>query len=636
MENHPNSYISKITPLISNVLDQDLYKSLQTSTTDEFISNYSLKIYTDLPKDYQTIIRYFCFSFLTGEYLCIRDYIKNITNIKEEVKKLKSINIKDTDERDDVFIKINNVVIHQFKRPIIATCDYICIKVTHIIHSLSDKSHDIIAHRIDKDLEDNLDIHEHIEKDTSEQIQLLEYCILLSMIDHQLSYSDNIFEKLLEIHDYIINTDEYKNNDILFNILLDKCNVILLKLHHLSKRENIHNFLLKNFIEEELSIDDFKTEYYCSIWEKTQLYYPITNDDKEAFKKCAKKAHKDPNLSQYEKFFLLTHLYKNIKKKEKKIIEIIEELDSLSYPNEDSFNESALLITKNYISNNLFSFQLQKDKFDFTKTEDYFKKLENRHKEDNCDSYYPFYKYLKILDAQVEKTDDTKLLKKLLKRQKELLSTLREKYSTFTKKKKLIFQLPFDECLTEKQDIDGEERQLFLASSFILPINHKNEAKEIRAISDNLYEKYLVQITTRSESLEHKLEKAIKDIDKNNTRNIELISIFTAVIAITVGGLSTISIENKIDAVLTFLAFSSGICLFISLIIVLTRSVANGIWNKICSGFIIALTIISMFYAISYLNANHNPEQKKTNKQISKQDSISKKESIYKHQNNIN
>jgi NADH:ubiquinone oxidoreductase subunit 6 (subunit J) len=624
-----DQHIDKIESLIKKVLNKELIDKLKNKKIKDFKNKKTeeeLIFFSKLSKNLKEIIDCFCFSILSGEYILIPHYEKDyLEKIKEQTTTLPSIEFKDLREGDPECSDINNRINRTFTDPIISVCNLIHLFNTDIKETYSNLNHDIIFHKLDEKIEKSLEYIRRMPQSVGDIVLSLRLCIHIAVLDHTLSYDKEFQKDLFSIKDKIENSNNYKNKDEISKILFDKCNALILKIYTKARIEGDEMTIKTNFIEEKFKPDDDSNSAYKIFNNKTVEYHPIKEKDFRRFRNIVNEVenryqeespkHKE---ATYEDFYLLAHYYRKILEDGGKLKSLCEIFDKKLSPETNGFDTSAYKISRNYIHNNLFSYQVKQEKFDYKFTEKYFKEVTSIHKDDDCNSYYPFYKYLKTLNSQIGKVDDDlDLLNTLLARQKELLKILVEKHSKFYKHSFSIYQLPINDCII-KPIINGKYVKLFLASSFTIPNNFGKEKKSIEDIKDSIYDKYLTQISkyTNDNTQKHQeafeeLNKTQKDIEKNTTRSIELVSILSIVIALVAGSISTIKNSNIEEALLTFIVVSAVMSLFLGLIISLTKSFADNTWSKKIGNCVMILSTIALIASItiicfkSYKPINH-------------------------------
>lgn len=135
-----------------------------------------------------------------------------------------------------------------------------------------------------------------------------------------------------------------------------------------------------------------------------------------------------------------------------------------------------------------------------------------------------------------------------------------------------IFILPFDESVIPFT-IDGEEYQIFFASSFVLPPSSKNiienfEIVKTKFLKLNAYldfAKYFLEEITEINNIK-------KELESKEVKSIELISLFTAVISFIIGGVSGFAfIKDLYTALLFFVVFTTSLLTFLIVLFVFTR-----------------------------------------------------------------
>ncbi|MDC7999744.1 hypothetical protein POV26_01720 [Aequorivita todarodis] len=187
--------------------------------------------------------------------------------------------------------------------------------------------------------------------------------------------------------------------------------------------------------------------------------------------------------------------------------------------------------------------------------------IESLHKTSLVNNFFPYHKLCEFLKKFIVKTiaseniksnnADLKIssaenalnkLKKLLKIYKKNLKW--SKTHLFNS-----FQNPFSECVLNYSLSDNIDLKIFIASSFSLPIDYKKYDEKTASldsfvVSVNNEIKSLKNILSLTNILEKKEKEIQSNINDNLKKNIEILGIFSAIIALVFGGISTINSDK--------------------------------------------------------------------------------------------
>ena len=179
-----------------------------------------------------------------------------------------------------------------------------------------------------------------------------------------------------------------------------------------------------------------------------------------------------------------------------------------------------------------------------------------------------------------------------------------ENYEWCKDKNFLSFQLPANEC-----KIKYAEYNIFLSSSFVLPINYEKILRELTELSRKL-EKYktLFEVHENLKSEKTIIKELRENIEKNDRRSIEILGIFAAIVLFTSSSVQIFSIKG-VDfkqALKFMLCYSYSLTLFIFLIWLITRENIKSV-TTIHKIFFFALAItavISLLYTLNWAPFN--------------------------------
>ena len=246
-------------------------------------------------------------------------------------------------------------------------------------------------------------------------------------------------------------------------------------------------------------------------------------------------------------------------------------------PNIRKFDKIAQQTNLNYAVNNKISpfVKIKKNK----ELEKIIDEISIIQEDTGIKNYFPYYRVVKSilsdvkqilgLDIEEEHISDIEIQ---IKGISDYLHKFRENLEWCKELKFQYYQLPLDECRFEI-NIEDENRVLFLASSFIFPVNYEKLKNQI----DKNYQDFINYETKYSFKKEILKEKkdilSIKDeLDRSTRKEIEILGVFSALVLFSAGELQLFSkISNTYEILLHSLGLAYGLGLFVLLTWVISR-----------------------------------------------------------------
>lgn len=458
------------------------------------------------------------------------------------------------------------------------------------LFDLSDRTQDILD-----ELKNNISF---IQNDLKKELLLsVKNNLILLRKDFYLKYEiEDLKVLLIAKNELEICIKYFYSTPTILNILelLIEKSIFLIRKFIIRKNQetDVHNenyvFLGKesnfDFISHKLKLEVFKD---WDRYSKNHFLSEVNHEKAIRLKRNAKKIIEVGKISGYD-FHCLTKYYKDLDCNYIKLSKLLEDIDSI--PIElVSFDRFAINKIKNYISNNIFSEMIKNISLDSKieiieeMIEIEIEKIEKIQEDSFLNNFFPYYKVCLFLNEYIEnkitqislKSDNSKLDILQVKRSLYLLKKYFEIFKICLKWSKVHLnyscQLPFRECI-RKHQIESNEINVFSSSTFSLPIEfEKYDDFETHT------QAFSLRIDNEIKSLENldsfvNLFKKDRDqlqeqIKNNSNKNIELLGIFSAVIALLFQGVntaqSTESFENKI---LTFIAMFIVLITFLLLL----------------------------------------------------------------------
>lgn len=317
-------------------------------------------------------------------------------------------------------------------------------------------------------------------------------------------------------------------------------------------------FLMKKLLIEDNKEFDYLIDFELKHYDATSLNFSYISKHDEAFEFYRSESYSNNDAYGFKldmqaysgkmfigKYALLMKYYKDSKNTDNSQIEHIlsdfnnyyEALTALFHKR--SFDTYALNTLKNYMYNSRFSYRMKNDGYSFKLMKIDLKEIISLQKTTGVSNFYPYRKAIEYIFSQFEQNKNLK--NEELKEYKALLNECISKFADSIEWCKTMNFYPiqslFRECLTIVHDFGA----VFVASSFCRPISYHKLKDELNAYKNKaLYVDNEIEV--RKERLE--LITIKSDIDNSRTREIEVLSFFTAIITFIFGTIGFFA-ENK-------------------------------------------------------------------------------------------
>lgn len=474
--------------------------------------------------------------------------------------------------------------------------------------------------------DDNAEIKDNNIQDIELLSDIFHANLSLVLIDREFSFHEQLFRILNgvchKLHEY---NDKIKTDYI--DILLHKCHILLAKFNY---KDNIDNFLQSynyyNGRDEKvaMAVDGAISERLKSIYTK----------DIKAYKRTISRLHQE-NLEEHNTFFdffVKCHYFKNIAENEALLQDLIKKFESFQKNIVDLFDRKNASSCLNFLHNCRLSFILkQKDTSSITVWNE---KLQIKSVQDstNIRNYFPFLKiaewYSAYLSKQIEKTDDANDLTIDLHGFEDSLNTA-EQYLIDSKDNAgcfIPFKPSFQECLENYEFKKGEWVQIFISSSYVVPVDYEKEEKRIEKLQSDLIklkaiieakksiDSAILKLRAENKSLQKEVrslkENSItetkritdtvqSDLKENQKSNIQILAIFAGIVIFASGTIQIFKGASNIkDATIFMLLFASALSIISLSIWLLFTSKSKWDAPKLIFAFILVIILGLNAYAI--------------------------------------
>lgn len=604
--------------LIAEHFKKDWEKLLDLSSSEDFIEKNQ-----DFTGSLDTLIKK-CFihlnlSVLKGEYVINKEFTDDLTKLEDSLDFFSTINFED----DQLAKGIEEIITGTLLARVIDPLRFAIKEYRGFYCAIKNKCS--YPYRVSilnaKSKDDSL-----IDRTSRTYLrQFIDFNIELARIDHNLAIKEEVLQKLLLFLDAIT---QKQGDDKVQAILKDKCSYLIIKILTKYKHDPLKYYYAINFEDKSLNINGFKAGVYGEFLNKTSLLQNNSNSDtsvcpaiREKVKNVKINFHKNEKLEKYEDFLLLISDLKKSSYSTKEIEKLIHCFNELGIES-SCFNEAAFTISGIYFENNLISKNLESDKISIEEIKTIFHSVKDKQEETQIFNYYPFLKISKILINRgkieiAKEIIDFECLNGIVVLLKSHIEE--ELFSSFewcSDRNFLPFQLPFNECCLLKTDKDEKDKtfmNLFLASSFVLPVNYqkvKNEIDKIKREIDELNAKIEFHKSINKEKTE--LEKIKNEIQKTDRKHVEILSVFAAIVIFASSSVQVYKSSISLNDSLRFmLVFAYSLAMFIVLIWMITR--VDGFsgkklpWTHWIVILILVVATISAFYTVNHSQTEATP-----------------------------
>jgi len=627
MSQNITNYIGKISETI-----KDIESSISTINIGNIGENEDSLVYKEtyekiksLNDNTQNIISFLFDSVLIGEYLD-----------KDIDKQLKQI-------------RNNLTYTHQLEKEILPNEDKYKT-ILAFINSLKDKTNEIqgvIKHYL-LFIEDVKTIVSNPEKDEIFILLKNKYqsnndseVLKLFTLNLFLCFSDILFTEKQDCYQDItfIKRNLPKEEDTSSNLISE--NQVGKLKSQVEKMNKKASFLLFKWCKRaELSgfsmlkedkINEYKSEIsaFGEDWESLVTYienHHYKEDEKHLFVEKIKESYikiEDKELKNFtcQDIYSYIKYHKEIDKKIDKLDEIISILDKRRFCTTDNYDKNIRTIIYNYARNNRFSL--------FTETCDNREDLQKEYnKIDNKDNrnYFLQYKFIdksiELLNAELSEKnenitiDQIEEIEKYLKEIEPEYETYKTNIEWILEHIYFIYRVSFDECIID---------DIFIYSSFLLPLDNRKSKDGFEKISDGFRNlKNQLPLLKKISLFKDELLQFDEKIEKHDTKTIELMGLFSAIIAFVMGSIPTFQyLKNIFDVGIFFIVFATSLISFLLVLLFITRRIKVNKEQKWWESpivyflfFYIAMIIIA--YVLSCFNPKDNERKTTTLQQTEK------------------
>ena len=341
-------------------------------------------------------------------------------------------------------------------------------------------------------------------------------------------------------------------------------------------------------------------------------------DEKHLFVEKIKESYikiEDKELKNFtcQDIYSYIKYHKEIDKKIDKLDEIISILDKRRFCTTDNYDKNIRTIIYNYARNNRFSL--------FTETCDNREELKEEYdKIDNKDNrnYFLQYKFIdksiELLNAELNEKNENITIEQVEEIEK-YLEDIEPEYKTYKTNIEwilehiyFIYRVSFKECIID---------DIFIYSSFLLPLDNRKSKDRFEKITDDFRElKSQLPLFRKMAEFKGDVSKVKEDlfqfdekIEKHDTKTIELMGLFSAIIAFVMGSIPTFQyLKNIFDVGIFFIVFATSLISFLLVLLLITRKtrINKRFWYQLIR---IVVFYIAMIVFTTYLSNKKDTTQ---------------------------
>ena len=448
----------------------------------------------------------------------------------------------------------------------------------------------------------------------------------LFSLNLSLCFSDFLFTEKQDCYQEIVSIKDY------LTILLDNSSFPILT-EEIEKMNKKATFLLFKWCKraelsgfsmlKEHKIKEYKDNInnFGDKWKDWVTYienHHYKEDEKHLFVEKIKESYikiEDKELKNFtcQDIYSYIKYHKEIDKKIDKLDEIISILDKRRFCTTDNYDKNIKTIIYNYARNNRFSL--------FTETCDNREDLQKEYnKIDNKDNrnYFLQYKFIdksiELLNAELSEKNENITIDQIEEIEK-YLEDIEPEYKTYKTNIEwilehiyFIYRVSFDECIID---------DIFIYSSFLLPLDNRKSKDGFEKVSDKFRElksqlplfRKMAEFNGDVSKVKQELFQFDEKIEKHDTKTIELMGLFSAIIAFVMGSIPTFQyMKNIYDVGIFFVAFATSLISFLLVLLLITRKtrINRRFWYQL---ILIVIFYIAMIVFTTYLSNKKDTTQ---------------------------
>lgn len=548
-----------------------------------------------------TIYEKLNYSILAGEFVESENFRNSLKQLKDTISSVQSA-IDIPSELD-----LQDYIYNRFTRPLYKSLNEMVIMLQRFERQISVFGNDEVLF----DAVTAQDFHNDIPSD--DRMRVLSLNLKICEIDRNLSINKKQLGELLIARQEL---DNFKSKLGLsyISVIYDKCNYLIRKVLYRFEQDNKTSYLYAfDFQDKELKVEDAKPGCFDFFDSITKKHYSIGSQD---YSSSEIEAIYDKNRRSIEltcmEYHHLAKVYKDNNHNDRQLSNLCESFEGkykkhLGSDTITQFDKKAYYNIRNYLLNNNYSIYVENHQEDIVEVESKLFEIKQIQQETWVNNYFPYYKFCYYLDKEIQllfdKIDfDLETGKKLIEKFEENIKEVYIAYEWCRDRNFMAFQLPKQECSFFHEELGFD---LFLSSSFVLPINYVKLEIEIKEFTRKL-SKYttLYEMHLHLKKEKEKITELKTDVEKAERNSIQILGIFSAIVLFSSANIQIFSIEGMTPdyAIKFMLAFGYALVLFIFLIWLISRdNIRKLTW--IHKTFFFALAAVTII-ALSFVTSN--------------------------------
>lgn len=563
-----NNIRQNILPIIHPLTEEGFWNlnnlSIEVDYVEGLLSEGDININDFAVEKTKNIIEFLVLSITKGEYILpetlsfLKEFSQHLNTIKQNALYFEQDNLGFENKffQDNFILPLNFCI-----------TNYISL-IVHLNNIFNLENTEYLF-EFNSDEEENIYIKNETKEEILKWIQLFSNNIIAVRIENQLNLNDDEYSVLLKL------STELNNNDydsVFKNILKQKCDFLRYKWVVRRKKTGSTVRLLKDGSFIEPKFED-STNVFIKKWkEDIDYHYSDGESSNDRFRviynSLKRKEKKD--LTLYELHQLIKYT-KDFKKDYSALCEYVEEVKNRErILNNNIYNRYIFTKDLNYVLNNKFSFLVDSEKCNLDKINTLYKEIKDFQEKEEINNFFINYKYLRFLVKEIKKInisspeDYIGITEKYFTLGEEIIDSYKSDIEWSQKNLIFLYCFEYDYSIVKINDIP-----VFLQSNFQLPLSPTKYLKEFNEVKKeflklkgkyDVFEKIGPQV------------KKVKELEKRDIRDLERLSLFTAVISFIVGGVSGFSfIKDVYTALLFFVIFSTSLVSFLIILYIFTR-----------------------------------------------------------------
>ena len=458
--------------------------------------------------------------------------------------------------------------------------------------------------------------------------------IYLCLIDILFDESQYCFDRISSVKDEVLSIEKKSELRFLKNEIekiKKKATFLLFKWCKRTKVSGVSLYIDKGIESYETELKNYGDNWTSLVDYINNHYYNEKSEKRKIAEKKLTKSFADIKDKNFEEFscreiHLYIKYYKDINKNLDKLDEIILFLEEWKDEEEINNEEKNIrTIIYNYARNNRFSLFTEtcNDREDLQKQ---YTKIDNKDNKNYFLQYKFIDKSIQLLNTELKQTNETTTIEEIDKIE-TYLKKIESEYITYKKNIEwilehiyFIYRVSFKECIID---------DIFIYSSFLLPLDNRKSKDRFEKITDDFRElksqlplfRKMAEFNGDVSKVKQELFQFDEKIEKHDTKTIELMGLFSAIIAFVMGSIPTFQyFKNIYEVGLFLIVFATALISFLLVLLFITR------YNKKVKDFTIFFYVFYIFVIIllivavvfSYLNPKDDTTKTTTLQQTEK------------------